>query len=401
MADKGKNSNLSKAKTAKNDEFYTQYHDIEKEIMAYLEFDQNAFRGKTILLPCDDPEWSNFTKFFAQNFERFGLKKLISTSYAPESKDNKSAYQPTLFETNDPQFDENKTVKNGKIFTLTHDKSGDGKIDVNDLEWKYLEGNGDFKSQEIKKLRDEADIIITNPPFSLFRNFLSWIVEVEKKFVIIGSKNAITYKEVFPLIKENKMWVGTTSFSKDMLFISPEEIDPREKPSSATRIVDGIVFLRSPSVWYTNLDHGRRHQSLPLMTMQDNIKFSKHKQVKGREYQKYDNYDAIEISFTDSIPSDFDGVMGVPISFLDKYSPEQFEILGATQRGCHDEVPDTNKYDDYWEVKQNGEKTGSSGGKTNENANLIGNDGKKNYFINRDGKVIQSAYQRIFIKHKN
>ena len=333
------NSNLSKAKNAKNDEFYTQYQDIEKEIMAYLDYDPNTFKDKTILLPCDDPEWSNFTKFFAQNFERFGLKKLISTSYAPESKLYKSNYQPTLFETENPKFDPTKTVKNGKIFTLDHDKSGDGKIDVNDLEWTYLNGDGDFKSAEIKKLRDEADIIITNPPFSLFRDFLAWIVEADKKFVIIGSKNAITLKEVFPLIKANKMWVGTTSFNKDMLFISPEEVDPTKKPSSATRTVDGVVYLRSPSVWYSNLDHGRRHQPLPLMTMQDNIKFSKHKEIKGKEYQKFDNYDAINIPFTDAIPSDYDGAMAVPISFLDKYSPEQFEIISSNDIITNDTMP--------------------------------------------------------------
>jgi len=287
MANKSSNSNLENAKNAKNDEFYTQYHDIEKEIAAYLEFNPDVFKGKTLLLPCDDPEWSNFTKFFAQNFERFGLKKLISTSYAVESKKYKSGYQPTLFEVNDPQFDYAKTTKNGKIFTLDHDRSGDGKIDVTDLEWHYLKGDGDFKSAEIKKLRDEADIIITNPPFSLFREFLAWIIEADKLFVIIGSKNSITYKEVFPLIKSNKMWVGTTSFNKDMLFISPEEIDPSQKPSTATRTVDGTVYLRSPSVWFTNLDHGRRHQPLPLMTMDDNLKFSKHKEIKGKEaYEK-------------------------------------------------------------------------------------------------------------------
>jgi len=395
------NINQTNAKNAKNDEFYTQYADIEKEIQAYLEYDPDVFRGKTVLLPCDDPEWSNFTKYFAQNFERFGLKKLISTSYAVESKKYKSGYQPTLFETSDPQFDKIKTTKNGKIFTLTHDKSGDHKVNVNDLEWHYLVDDGDFRSDEIKKLRDESDIIITNPPFSLFREFLAWIVEADKNFVIIGSKNAIAYKEVFPLIKDNKMWVGTTSFNKDMLFISQEEINPSQKPSTATRTVDGVVYLRSPSVWFTNLDHGRRHQPLPLMTMADNLKFSKHKEIKRiKSYDRYDNYDAIEVPFTDAIPSDFDGVMGVPISFLDKYSPEQFEILGITQRSCHDEVPDTKKYDDYWEVKPNGEKTGSSGGKTNENPNLLGNDGKKNYFINKEGRVIQSAYQRIFIKHR-
>ncbi len=387
------NSNLSKAKNAKNDEFYTQYQDIEKEIMAYLDFDPNTFKGKTILLPCDDPEWSNFTKFFAQNFERFGLKKLISTSYAPESKLYKNNYQPTLFETNNPQFDEKKTIKNGKIFTLDRDKTGDGKIDVNDLEWTYLKGDGDFKSAEIKKLRDEADIIITNPPFSLFRDFLAWIVEANKKFVIVGNKNCVTYKEVFPLIKENKLWSGRTEWSGGMWFETKD-------PTNVDKVINGIDMKNVSSIFLTNIDHGRRHQPLSLMTMQDNIKFSKHKEVKGKEYQKYDNYDVIEIPFTDSIPSDYDGIMGVPISFLDKYCPEQFQILGATQRGCHDEVPDTNKYDDFWEVKQNGEKTGSSGGKTNENANLVGNDGKKNYFTNKEGKVIQSAYQRIFIKHK-
>jgi hypothetical protein len=395
------NVNQTNAKNAKNDEFYTQYADIEKEISAYLEFDPDVFRGKTVLLPCDDPEWSNFTKYFAQNFERFGLKKLISTSYAVESKKYKSGYQPTLFETSDPQFDKIKTTKNGKIFILSHNKTGDHKVNVDDLEWHYLKGDGDFRSDEITKLRDESDIIITNPPFSLFREFLAWIVEADKKFVIIGSKNAIAYKEVFPLIQNNKMWVGTTSFNKDLLFISPEEIDSSQKPSTATRTVDGVVYLRSPSVWFTNLDHGRRHQILPLMTMADNLKYSKHKEIKGKKsYDRYDNYDAIEVPFTDAIPSDYDGIMGVPISFLDKYSPEQFEILGNTQRGCHDEIPDTKKYDDYWEVKPNGEKTGSSGGKTNENPNLLGNDGKKNYFINKDGRVIQSAYQRIFIRHR-
>lgn len=165
------NSKLSDAKNAKNDEFYTQYSDIEKEINAYLEFDQNVFKGKTILLPCDDPEWSNFTKYFAQNFINFGLKKLISTSYAPDSKNFKTDYQPSLFEVHSPQYDYNKTSKYGKIFILTHDTSKDGKIDVNDLEWNYLQSDGDFRSEEVKKLRDEADIIITNPPFSLFREF--------------------------------------------------------------------------------------------------------------------------------------------------------------------------------------------------------------------------------------
>jgi hypothetical protein len=388
------NSKLSNAKKAKNDEFYTQYHDIEKEISAYIEYNPNVFRNKTIFLPCDDPEWSNFTKFFAQNFENFGLKKLISTSFANDSKKYKSGYQTTLFESESPEYDETKTTKNGKIFTLAYDKTGDGKIDVEDLEWHYLKGDGDFKSDEIKKLRDEADIIVTNPPFSLFREFLAWITEADKQFVIIGNKSCITYKEVFPLFKANKMWSGRTEWSGGMWFET-------KNPEDADKVIDGLYMKNVPSFWFTNIDHGRRHDHIPLMSMADNLKYSKHKEVKSKEaYIRYDNYDAIEVPFTDAIPSDYDGVMGVPITFLDKYSPEQFEILGATQRGCHDEVPDTKKYDDYWEVRPDGQKTGASGGKTNENANLVGNDGKKNYFINKDGRIIQSAYQRIFIRHR-
>ena len=201
------NTNLGAAKVAKNDEFYTQYHDIEREVNAYLEYDPDVFRGKTILLPCDDPEWSNFTKYFAQNFDRFGLKRLISTSYAPESKRYKK-WEPTLFETEDPKFDEDKSKTNGKIFILDKDKTGDGKIDVNDLQWDYLEGDGDFRSDEVKRLRDEADFIITNPPFSLFREFLAWVIDAGQRFLVIGNMNAITYKEVFPLIMHNKIWLG-------------------------------------------------------------------------------------------------------------------------------------------------------------------------------------------------
>lgn len=323
------NTNLTEAKNAKNDEFYTQYHDIEKEINAYLEYNPDVFRGKTVLLPCDDPEWSNFTKFFAQNFERFGLKKLISTSYAQESKTHHHYYQPSLFEVNDPAYDETKTTINGKIFTLTHDKSGDGKIDVDDLEWRYLEGDGDFRNKEITALRDEADIIITNPPFSLFREFLSWaLVEENKSFLIIGNMNAITYKEVFPLIKMNKMWLGPSISSGDREFRVPKEYPLN---AAGWRIDEvGKKYIRVKGVrWFTNLDHGKRHVPLHLMSMDDNIKFNK--KLKSQAYQNYDNYDAIEVPFTDAIPNDYDGVMGVPISFLDKYSPEQFEILGATE----------------------------------------------------------------------
>ena len=322
---KSLNTNLHRAAKVKNDEFYTQYNDIEKEVAAYIEYDPDVFKGKTILLPCDDPEWSNFTKFFAQNFKKFGLKKLISTSYAADSKNYNSGYQPTLFETSDPQYDKNKTTKHGKIFILTRDKTGDGKINVDDLEWQYLEGDGDFRSEEIKKLREEADIIVTNPPFSLFREFLAWIVGAKKQFLIIGNMNVITYKEVFPLIKDNKMWLGKGFHAGNAYFSTPFA---KEYAEGVYNPETGLVKFRN-CCWFTNLDHGRRHQYLSLMTMADNLKYSKHKEIKGKKfYDNYDNYDAIEVPFTDAIPSDYDSVMGVPVSFLDKYNPEQFEIIG-------------------------------------------------------------------------
>ena len=343
------NENLSGAKRAKFDEFYTQYHDIEKEMNAYLDFNKDVFRDKIVLLPCDDPEWSNFTKYFAQNFERLGLKKLISTSYAPDSKPQELNLQLALFEIQHPKFDKVKARANGKIYTLTRDTTGDQKVNVEDLEWEYLKGDGDFRSDEVTALRDEADIVITNPPFSLFRGFLGWAMAQEKKLVILGNMNAITYKEVFPLIMEKQLWLGPSISSGDREFRVP---DSYPLNAAGWRVDEhGQKFLRIKGIrWFTNLDHGRRHQPLALMTQDENFRFSKDKKVKGIGYQKYDNYDAIEVPFTDAIPSDYLGVMGVPISFLSKYSPKQFEILGLTQRGCHDAVPDTKKYDEYWEV---------------------------------------------------
>ncbi len=323
------NTNLANAKTAKNDEFYTQYADIQKEINAYLDYDPNVFRGKTVLLPCDDPEWSNFTKFFAQNFELLGLKKLISTSYAPESKKYKMPYQPTLFETSQPYYNVDKSKTNGKIFVLDRDVTGDSRINIEDLQWQYLEGDGDFRSKEIKALRDEADIVVTNPPFSLFREFVLWLMEAEKQFIIIGNMNAVTYKEIFPLIKKNKMWLGN-GFQNGNAFFRVEA--PRD--SYADGVFDestSLVKFRN-CCWFTNIDHGRRHQPLQLMTMAENFKHSKHKEIRGRkDYIHYENYDAIEVPYTDSIPSDYEGAMGLPKSFLDKYCPEQFEIIGIAE----------------------------------------------------------------------
>lgn len=317
--------NLTRAKAGKNDEFYTQYEDIQREINAYLEYDPDVFRDKVVLLPCDDPEWSNFTRFFAQNFENFGLKKLISTSYAADSKPADIPYQLTLFETEAPQYEESKTRSHGKIFTLTRDKNQSGRIDIDDLEWDYLEGDGDFRSEEIKLLRDDADIIVTNPPFSLFREFLSWIMEANKKFLIIGNQNVITYKEVFPLIKESKVWLGR-GFKGNVGFFQ----SPYQDIAVSSQHMDGFIRV-SGVMWFTNIDHGRRHQPLRLMTAEDNIKFSKHKEIKGIGYAKYDNYDAIEVPFSDAIPDDYAGVMGVPITFLCKHCPEQFDIIGITK----------------------------------------------------------------------
>lgn len=377
------NETLAKAKEAKNDEFYTQYYDIEREVEAYLEYDPDVFRGKTVLLPCDDPEWSNFTLYFAQNFESLGLKKLISTSYAPDSKKYKYPIQLTLFETGAPQYDAVKAKTNGKIFVLTRDKTGDGHIDHDDLEWDYLEGDGDFRSEEVTKLRDEADIIVTNPPFSLFREFLAWIMEADKKFILIANKNCISYKEVFPLIMDNKIWVGKTPMSKDILFEIPQALVQsfvqNGKEGSKYKTVDGKVFGRSTSIWLTNIDHGRRHEPLQLMTMEDNLKYSHHKEIKGKEsYSRYENYDAIDVAYTDAIPSDYNGIMGVPISFIDKYCPEQFEILGITDRG--------NEY---------GIKTKEF---SQEDSPLY-NDLNRRGAIMIDGKL-KSTYARILIRKK-
>lgn len=298
------NKNLHNAKIAKNDEFYTQYPDIQKEIDAYLEYNPNVFKDKTILLPCDDPELSNFTKFFAQNFEKFGLKKLISTCYINAKQ---------IYLNNDCLQDFNS---HGKILILT-------KENLNQ-KWQYLKGDGDFRSSEIKALRDGSDFIITNPPFSLFREFVSWIFETDKKFLIIGNMNAITYKEVFTLFKDNKLWLGNGFSNGNANFVIPENIDTNDVYHKKTKFVKSVNCW-----WYTNIVHGRRHKPLLLLTKDDNLRFNK--KLKNFKYQniykKYDNYDAIEIPLTEAIPSDYDGVMGVPITFLNKYCPEQFKIV--------------------------------------------------------------------------
>ena len=305
-----KNENLSKAKDTKNDEFYTRYEDIEKEMTCYCEYDENLFKDKTILLPCDDPEWSNFTKYFLSNFVRFGIKKLISTSYA------KSAGSKFISEVErkSPNFDEEKNKTCGKLFIFDKSNITSSQVDYENINFTYLKSDGDFRSDEVKKLRDEADIIVTNPPFSLFREFIDWIFEGKKKFIIIGSTNAITYKEFFPLLKDNETWLGCNAVKE---FLTP----------------DGGTQKFGNICWYTNVDHGKRHKEKEFMTMSENLKFNKKLQKKLAEYgtafyPKYDDYNALEVPFNKAIPSDYNDVMGVPITFLDEYCPEQFEIVG-------------------------------------------------------------------------
>jgi len=313
------NKNLSKAKKTKNDEFYTQYFDIQKEIQAYLEYNPDVFRDEVVYCNCDDPFESNFFRYFTLNFNKLGLKQLITTSYKPSPVANTQLQlfgdDKTLIKVKSrPKITANKFIINE-----VGDINKDGEFNLKDVanqlkvnkynEWAPLKGNGDFRSNEAIELLKQADIVVTNPPFSLFREYVAQLVEHEKKFLIIGNVNAITYKEIFPLIKDNKIWIGCSP--RSMRFHLPNT----DKMHSVN------------SWWYTNLEHGRRHKPLPLMTMIENIKFNK--KLKGQKYQRYDNYNAIEVPFASVVPSDYDGVMGVPITFLDKYSPEQFEILGS------------------------------------------------------------------------
>jgi len=334
------NKLLHKAKKSKSDEFYTQYSDIQKEIEAYLEYNPEVFKSKVVYCNCDDPFESNFFRYFVLNFKRIGLKQLITTSYKPSPVANT---QLELFGDDTTILKVKgrpKITANKFIINEVGDIDGDGEFSLKDValqlkknkhnEWEPLDGNGDFRSDEAISLLKQADIVITNPPFSLFREYITQLFEYEKKFLIIANINAITYKEVFPMIKDNKIWLGTGMGRWISGFIVPETYELYGTEARIDEEGNRIVATNN-CLWFTNLDHGKRHQPLPLMTMKDNIKFSSHKNVKGKNYEKYDNYDAIEVPYTDAIPSDYDGVMGVPISFLDKYSPEQFEIVGMAE----------------------------------------------------------------------
>jgi len=391
------NRGLGTARAAKKDEFYTQYVDIQKEVEAFLEFDPDTFRGKVVYCNCDDPFESNFFKYFAANFNRLGLKKLITTSY----DGSPIAGQFILF----PEYDEgNGKRQKPKALAVTldcvKDEDGDGAANVTDVELflkrnkaarTALKGNneypgGDFRSPECIAFLKEADIVVTNPPFSLFREYVAQLVEHAKKFLIIGNVQAITYKEVFPLVKTNKLWMGVTIHSGDREFRVPDHYPLK---AAGWRVDEnGVKYIRVKGVrWYTNLDHGRRHEELNLMSIADNLRYNK--KLKGKNYYRYDNYDAIEVPFTNAIPSDHDGAMGVPITFLDKYNPDQFEILGTSDNGLVDEefktTPGLTKrfVDDYHE-------RGGTGAYSEGNPTA-------GFYENGVAKM---AYKRIFIRHK-
>ena len=317
------NTALNAASRAKKDEFYTRLTDIEKELRHY----RAHFKGKTILCNCDDPFESNFFKYFVLNFNRLGLKKVIATCYAGSPI---AGTQMTFLDLLDGKLTktepQNRPYK--AIVTTVYDKTGDGGVDMLDIaalfksgenELTELRGDGDFRSPECLDLLDEADIVVTNPPFSLFREFVAMLIGHDKKFIIIGNINALTYKEFFPLIMENKVWIGPSIHSGDRAFFVPEDY-----PLSASGCgVDenGRKFIRVKGVrWFTNLDVKQRHEEMILV-----------KKYTPEEYPKYANYDAIEVSRTADIPCDYAGEMGVPITFLDKYNPDQFEIIGSSR----------------------------------------------------------------------
>jgi hypothetical protein len=388
---------LALARAAKQDEFYTQYEDVQKEVEAYLEFDPDTFRDKVVYCNCDDPFESNFFKYFAANFNKLRLKKLVTTSYDGSPIAGAQLTFDDYYEGNGRR---QKPKALAVILDHVKDENGDGAANVTDVEL-FLKRNkaarialkghdqypgGDFRSPECVALLKEADIVVTNPPFSLFREYVAQLVEHSKKFLIIGNVQAITYKETFPLVKANKLWLGVTIHSGDREFRVPDHYPLK---AAGWRIDEnGVKYIRVKGVrWYTNLDHGRRHEELKLMSMADNLRYNK--KVKGKTYLRYDNYAAIELPSTDSIPSDYDGLMGVPITFLDKYNPDQFAILGTSDNGLVDDqfktTPGLTKQfvDDYYE-------SGGTG------AYKAGNPTAGYY----ENGVAKMAYKRLFIIHK-
>jgi len=379
------NTSLYNASKAKADEFYTQLSDIEAEMRHY----KDQFKDKIIFCNCDDPYESNFFKYFAMNFSFLGLKKLIATCY----KGSPVMGQQLLPFDVDCVKDSHADADNPYMIEITEvkDENEDGAIDLYDVEYliknkknalTLLKGSGDFRSSECIELLKEADIVITNPPFSLFREYVQQLMEYEKKFIIIGNKNAITYKEMFKLIKDEKLWLGYRNINADMWFIVPEGYE-------CEKIVYGLRVKHIMGCWFTNLDTTKRHERLTL-----------YKEYTPEEYPHYDNYDAINVDKVSDIPYDFDGAMGVPITFLDKYNPEQFEILGITAGRDEFEAIPTKRYINPKQI--NKDRSISNGSKANTRATLLLSEKPNDiYYVadNADGPF-KILYARIVIKLK-
>ena len=374
------NKNLRSANKAKKDEFYTQLVDIEKELKHYKE----QFRGKVVYCNCDDPFESNFFKYFASNFKALKLKRLIATSYKPSPVANT---QLGLFgddKTLEPVKGRPKTNANKFIINDVSDIDGDGAFDLRDIseqlkanknnEWSPMEGDGDFRSAESIELLKQADIVVTNPPFSLFREYVAQLVEYSKKFLIIGNQNAITYKETFRLIEENKLWLGITMNGSNRWFEIPDNYEKYHKIENGKKyaFVAGVV-------WFTNLDHGKRHEKITLYKKYHNNK---------KDYPLYDNYKAIEVPKVVDIPVDYEGFIGVPITFLHKYNPEQFEIVGQGQGDLYRELTPKGLSKKFVEDYYKGGGTGA----IKEDHPVLG-------YYKEDGSAV-IPYMRIIIKNR-
>ena len=382
------NKNLTAAAKAKQDEFYTQLTDIEKELRYY----RKHFEDKVVFCNCDDPFESNFFRYFVMNFNRLKLKKLICTCYATSPM---MGQQLSLFDVVGGN-EENKDKPYKAVVTKVYDITGDGAIDMFDVaelfksgenELTELQGDGDFRSPECIDLLDESDIVVTNPPFSLFRDYIDLLIKKEKKFLVIGSINAVKYESIFPLIQTNQIWSGV-GFNKTLEFIMSDDyvlkgkafIDENGKKHG---YVPGIA-------WFTNLDIKKRHEELILV-----------KRYSEAEYPKFDNYDAIEVSRVKDIPCDYDGVMGVPITFLSDYNPEQFELLGVSSAMSNDDSLNLHKdYSKFLGYKQNGERNGRTGS-TFGNAPVIEKDDGKSVYYEYEGKRVQAVYSRLFIRNRH
>ena len=377
---------LRKAQKNKNDEFYTALEDIEKEVKYYKEY----FENKIVLCNCDDPFESNFFKYFAMNFNSLKLKKLICTCYDSSPI---MGEQLSLFDLNYEIPNRNKKAYK-IVITEIPDANGDGAVDLSDVEFliknkkntlSLLKGDGDFRSEECIELLKQSDIVVTNPPFSLFREYVEQLEKYKKKYLIIGNVNAIAYKDFFKLIKDNMVWMGASIHSGDREFRVP---DYYPLAASGTRIDDnGNKYIRVKGVrWWTNLDYKERHDELIL-----------YKHYNPIDYPKFDNYDAINVDKVNDIPCDYSEMMGVPITFLDKYNPEQFKIVASSQTGCHPDEMVLKKYSDYYGYTQDRKSNGRTGATMGNNPILVKDDKKHVYYENKEGIRVQSTYCRIFI----